>query len=85
MSYFGNSVTKIYTTQKDYKPVLMCVHCCQIPIYVTEKGSNKKAVVAMSRKKEEPKLLLMEQDHIYGHIYIVDIEILMKLIQLKAL
>ena len=20
-------------TQEDYKPVLICVHCCQIPIY----------------------------------------------------
>ena len=38
----------------------------QIPtINVTEKGSNKKAVVAMSRKREvsgNVKLLLMEQD-----------------------
>ena len=33
VSYFGSSVTKIYTTQEDYKPVLICVNCCQIPIY----------------------------------------------------
>ena len=33
MSYFGNSVPKIYKTQEDYKPVLFCVHCNQIPIY----------------------------------------------------
>ena len=33
VSCFGNSVTKIYTAQEDYKPVLICVHCCQIPIY----------------------------------------------------
>ena len=33
MSYLDNSVIEIYTTQEDYKPVLICVHCCQIPIY----------------------------------------------------
>ena len=33
MTYFGNSVTKIYTTQEDYKSVIICVQCCQIPIY----------------------------------------------------
>ena len=33
MTYFGKSVTEIYTTQEDYNPVLICVHCCQIPIY----------------------------------------------------
>ena len=30
--YFGNSDTKIYTTQEDYKPDIICEHCCQIPI-----------------------------------------------------
>ena len=34
VSYFGISVTKIYTTQEDYKPVFICVHCRQIPIYI---------------------------------------------------
>ena len=33
VSYFGNSVPKIYTTQEDYKPVIIWVHCFQIPIY----------------------------------------------------
>ena len=33
MTYFGNSVTEIYKTQEDYKPVHICVHYCQIPIY----------------------------------------------------
>ena len=31
--YFGNQVPKIYLTQEDYKPVLICIHHCQIPIY----------------------------------------------------
>ena len=34
VSYFGDSVTKIYMTQEDYKTVIICVHCCQIPIYI---------------------------------------------------
>ena len=33
IKYFDNSVTKIYTSQEDYKPVIFCVHYCQIPIY----------------------------------------------------
>ena len=33
MTYFSNSVPEIYTTLKDYKPVIICVHCCQIPWY----------------------------------------------------
>ena len=33
MTYFGNSAPKIYTSQEDYKPVIICEHCCQIPIY----------------------------------------------------
>ena len=33
MSYFGNSVTEIYTPQEAYKPVIICVRCCLIPIY----------------------------------------------------
>ena len=35
MTYFGNSLPEIYTTHEDYKPVIICVHCCQIPLYVT--------------------------------------------------
>ena len=31
--YFGNSVPKIYSTHEDHKPVSICVHDCQIPIY----------------------------------------------------
>ena len=34
MTYFGNSVPEIYTILEDYKPVIICVHCFQIPIYV---------------------------------------------------
>ena len=34
MSYFGNSVPKMHTTREDYKPVIFCVHCCQIPLYL---------------------------------------------------
>ena len=33
VTYFGNSVTKTHMTQEDYKPALISVHCCQIPIY----------------------------------------------------
>ena len=35
MSYFGNSVPEMHTTQEDYKPVIICVHCCQIPIHTS--------------------------------------------------
>ena len=33
IQYFGNSVPEIYTTPEDYKLVIICVHCFQIPIY----------------------------------------------------
>ena len=34
--YFSGlkSVTKMSTTQRDYKPVPFCVHCCRISMYL---------------------------------------------------
>ena len=39
MSYFSNSVPEIYMTQEDCKPVIICVHCCKIPIYTDSRKS----------------------------------------------
>ena len=36
MSYFGNSVPKIYTTHEDYKTVVISVHDCQSHINTAE-------------------------------------------------
>ena len=43
-------------------------------IYVTEMGSSRRPVVAMSRKWEitdNPEVLLLEQDHYLGHFGIL--------------
>ena len=48
VSHFGNSVPKMYTTQEDYKPVIICVHFCQIPIFTVSGKATRRPAISIA-------------------------------------